>query len=78
MSSFVESYLDFRAWQVKYAPHKNFHGSRDVYSVFKNMKVHLKRQDVSEGDLVALLRDSIERNFSGALYPLRGDTRFNA
>ena len=58
------------------ADHKNFHGSRDVYSVFKTMKVKLESKNCDEDDLVDLLTMSIERNFSGALYKQKRENNF--
>ena len=76
MSDFVQAYLTFREWQMANADHKNFHGSRDVYSVFKTMKVKLESKNCNEDDLVDLLTMSIERNFSGALYKMKRESNF--
>ena len=73
MSDFIEAYLGFRRWQMKHAGHKNFHGSRDIYSVFKHIKSRVsvfKDAELSDERLISILKGSIERNFSGALYKI--------
>ena len=78
----AEVYLKYRVWQKAHGLHKDFHGSRDVYSVAKYLQYALKRlQDRTtlpiEGDIVnkptnlqaeKIVQLAIERNFGGEYY----------
>jgi preprotein translocase subunit SecD len=58
---------------MKYGNHKNFHGSRDMYSVFKHIKARLTElteNSLTDEILLEILTESIERNFSGELYQI--------
>lgn len=71
MSDFIQTYLVFREWQMKFGNHKNFHGSRDIYSVFKHIKLKVNNTtDLTDEMLISILKESIERNFSGELYKI--------
>jgi len=71
MSDFIKTYLVFREWQMKFGNHKNFHGSRDIYSVFKHIKLLVNNTtDLTDEVLIRILKESIERNFSGELYKI--------
>ena len=77
MSNFIETYLAFRSWQMKYGIHRNFHGSRDIYSVFKHIKNRLSclQETLTDENLLTILKESIERNFSGELYKIDDSNR---
>lgn len=76
---FTQAYLKFREWQSKNGDHRNFHGSRDIYSVFKSIRTIINKQKKEEelriellelGYFNNILKELIERNFAGALYVL--------
>ena len=69
----AKSYFDFRKWQTNKATkiaHKNFHGSRDIYAVAKFIyRKVIEKQVITEDTIPRLIKQAIERNFSGDFYP---------
>jgi hypothetical protein len=83
----AEAYLNFRVWQKKittngsvqkqFMYHSNFHGSRDIYSVYKKISADIRAsiKDLvlsSEEDrqkiCLYLVKSAIERNLNGERY----------
>lgn len=61
---------------MKFGNHKNFHGSRDMYSVFKFIKSRIDiNKTPSSDELIIILKESIERNFSGDLYQITDNNK---
>lgn len=60
----AKAYLGFRRHQEEHFGHKNFHGSRDFYSLIKLFFRELSEK-TSVDQVLALLKRGFDRNFSG-------------
>jgi hypothetical protein len=65
----ADTYFVFREWQHKHALHRDFHGSRDMYSLSKFIYQRVQdRIPQTKGDIEQMIRDGIDRNLNGECY----------
>ena len=69
----AKSYFDYRKWQTdkkNSIGHRHFHGSRDIYAVAKFIYKKVQQKEAITADTIPrLIKQAIERNFSGEFYP---------